>query len=318
MDSQPQSCKGKTKDGDPCTCLRHIPRADQDPNAPHLCRDCGHPESSHPSTSSIASILSSYRDPLKLGTKLKTSADAAIKETNTGLKRLATIEASGSGSSKKKAKVTALGPGPGDELKVKEIPIGWAVVIPDGLARDKNGNLNEASAPRPNSLFTQETWKLAVSANDSSSTLTFRPDWDVAQVDDWSRMLFPEVFNFLDSHNPHADQRPWTLLLKMNKSLMKYPKEPSGQGLDACKGGKGRTWKDRIIHIATNIELPFALYTNEWKETSDTSSEAEGGPEDAPGEDALFLPEDSPPAGPTPGYYITFAIKARTPSHRSQ
>ena len=39
-------CHGLGDDG-PCDCLRFISVPDQDPITPHLCRDCGHKESSH-------------------------------------------------------------------------------------------------------------------------------------------------------------------------------------------------------------------------------------------------------------------------------
>lgn len=41
-------CQGSIGDNNHnCDCLRFIPQPDQDMNAPHLCRDCAHKQSSH-------------------------------------------------------------------------------------------------------------------------------------------------------------------------------------------------------------------------------------------------------------------------------
>ncbi|KZT20997.1 hypothetical protein NEOLEDRAFT_1182070 [Neolentinus lepideus HHB14362 ss-1] len=290
MESLP--CKGKDENGKDCTCLRFMRKPNQDPNEPHICRYCPHAESSHPSTgSSIASVLSSYRDPLKLGTKLvlKTSAKDAVRETNTGLKRPAAHSASESHSKKVKAPLGSQTLTHADKPKDKEeVAVGWVVVVPDGL--DEDGDLIITSAPSSLAqLLQREVWKLAVSKNRDGSVLAFRHDWDEAHVDEWLRGFFPEVFQFLDNSDHPIDERPWTLLLKSQHALVKYPKAPDGEGLDACKGGIGHSWKQHIIYIASNVTLPFEQYTNGWKETDVTEApvtltretkklEHEGGP----------------------------------------
>jgi hypothetical protein len=88
-----QSCNGKDEHGDGCRCLCLIRRQDQQPDVPVMCRDCNHTESFHPAPVGPAltsrSIISGYRDAARTGANpsLKVSAQDAIKETASGLKR---------------------------------------------------------------------------------------------------------------------------------------------------------------------------------------------------------------------------------------
>ncbi|EPQ50060.1 hypothetical protein GLOTRDRAFT_141635 [Gloeophyllum trabeum ATCC 11539] len=216
--------------------------------------------------------MNSYRDPAKLGlgTKfvLKASADVAVKETNSGLKRSSSGE--GSGSNKKKKKAFSTPAASEEEPKGKAtVPIGWVVIISGGL--DEDGEPHDTIAPKIERLLLREPEKLAVSRNSEGSMLSFRVGWDESDVDDWLRGLFPEVFRFLDKSNTAGAERPWTLLLKTGTKLMKYPRVANGDALDTCKGGKGRKNKERVIHIATNVEIPSDLYTQGWKEDADLS-----------------------------------------------
>jgi len=107
-----QSCNGKDEHGGSCSCLRIIRRQDQEPDKPVICRDCGHTESAHPAPAlTTHSIITGYRDAARTGVKasLKTSAQDAIKETASGLKRQKDSDCS-EGPSKKKGKVIAIFP----------------------------------------------------------------------------------------------------------------------------------------------------------------------------------------------------------------
>jgi hypothetical protein len=102
-----KSCNGKDEHGNNCFCLRLIRRSDQQPDAPVICRDCGHTESAHPApVFNAESIIAGYRDAAHTGVKssLKASAHDAIKETTSGLKRRVDAESS-EGPSTKKGKV---------------------------------------------------------------------------------------------------------------------------------------------------------------------------------------------------------------------
>jgi hypothetical protein len=103
-----QSCNGHDGEGNRCYCLRLIVRQDQQPNAPVFCRDCGHTESAHPAapTLTTGSIIAGFRDAARtyVKTSLKASAQDAMKETTSGLKRQADPDSS-EGPSKKKGKV---------------------------------------------------------------------------------------------------------------------------------------------------------------------------------------------------------------------
>jgi hypothetical protein len=103
-----QSCNGQDKHGDSCRCLRFIRRQGQEPDSlvPVICRDCGHTESAHPAPALTSrSIISGYRDAARsVNSSLKVSAQDAIKETASGLKRRKDSDGS-EGPSKKKGKV---------------------------------------------------------------------------------------------------------------------------------------------------------------------------------------------------------------------
>jgi hypothetical protein len=103
-----QSCNGKDAHGDNCSCLRLIRRQDQQPDAPVMCRDCGHTESAHPAPALTSrSIISGYRDAARTGANVsvKVSAQDAIKETTAGLKHQKDSDFSEGLSKKKKGKV---------------------------------------------------------------------------------------------------------------------------------------------------------------------------------------------------------------------
>jgi hypothetical protein len=105
-----QHCNGKDDLGNPCCCLRLICRQDQQSDTPVLCRDCGHIEGAHPAPIlTPQSIITGYRDAARLSVKtsLKASAQEAITETTSGLKRQKEVDPS-EGPSKKKGKVTSL------------------------------------------------------------------------------------------------------------------------------------------------------------------------------------------------------------------
>lgn len=84
-----QTCKGKVKGPDgsfsDCPCLRHIPRADQNPNEPHLCRDCTHIEGAHPhipTSRTIDTVIETLKP--KLAQMRASSSNAIQKRQSEG------------------------------------------------------------------------------------------------------------------------------------------------------------------------------------------------------------------------------------------
>ncbi|TFK46577.1 hypothetical protein OE88DRAFT_1739440 [Heliocybe sulcata] len=265
-----KSCQGKRTDGEDCPCVRYIPRLKQDPDQPHLCRDCGHFESAHQTAaappSSIGDIFAAYKEPARMHLPLKASAQDAVKETNSGFKRNA--ESSGSGSLVKKAKKEQ-GAILDEKLPRNMIKVGRVTILPDGLEEDEDGELSHSSAPAPKQYKTYEGWKLSVPWQAKDGKLAFGQKWTVKQIEAWLRGLFPEVFQYVDEQmDSFADPpaRTWELLDKTGMTLSTYKYEPNGEAFESLKGAKGRVWKDRTVWIGLHVPIPPSLYMNKFVE----------------------------------------------------
>ncbi|GBE84082.1 hypothetical protein SCP_0600600 [Sparassis crispa] len=263
-----------------CYCQRYdgIDDADVGPNDPQLCRQCKHIKTAHPDGSeqrsegppTIAALLDGLKNRSGVaslpGSRIRTAASSstaaiqvsvedAVKETNSGLKRQP-IDTMTAGPSKKAKGIKAT-----DTSQGKIIKIGHVILLPDGM--DEDGNLNTARGPTHPQIARFVKYGLACSHKDAS--LEFRTGWNVKRINMWFAQLLPEAFEYMRT-KVDKDDVPWVLCERPSaNSLAIVDDTPvDGEVLNEYKGGNGRKWTERKLYIASKVEIPHSVYTNNW------------------------------------------------------
>ncbi|KAF8217043.1 hypothetical protein K438DRAFT_409593 [Mycena galopus ATCC 62051] len=235
------SCKGKNGKGCSASCSEfYHPKKSE---AHTKCKTCSHRKSAHNGASTVTDILDKY----DIGGRSKTSDVAARKETNSGFRPKDVKTEKKSHKAKAKEETGA---------KVK---VGSVSIITCGL--DSQGELRDTKAPT-GSQFERLLGVAGLAVVETPRTkedLAFEIDWDHPQIDQWLRLLFPYVFEFLDAR--YRENRPpayhWVLINKDNRTLfvMKRP-TITGELLDRVKGATNRKWKEHGVRIG---ESPLSL-----------------------------------------------------------
>ncbi|KAJ7847873.1 hypothetical protein B0H13DRAFT_2362189 [Mycena leptocephala] len=216
---------------------------------------CKHPEGYHPlpkltsvPTVSAATIVASYQTPQAVLkpvstptassskaplSRTKTSEAAALKETNSGLKR--------------KADDTSLRPRKKRRSSSKEVVLGQIILIVYN-ALDKNGGT--WANPKDATIAQMELHHLAV--NGLRQRLAFDLDWSAYAMDKLYREQFPEFFALMDvlyPLDPTASPPTfhWQLMIQANRYL-----------------GNTTRIASRRIYLLSAHHVPARIYENGW------------------------------------------------------
>ncbi|GBE83191.1 hypothetical protein SCP_0502380 [Sparassis crispa] len=200
---------------------------------------------------------------------LKVTAEDAIKETNSGLKRThkdSTAAANEEAPKKAKKKPTLSSNG-------KAVTVGSVILIPSGL--DEHGDLNDSAGPKVSrvKLDSMAEQGLAYVPEDDKK-LQFRDGWNETQVETWLESLLPDAFKYI-RENGEPGNRGSVLCARDGQYSTKVVQQKKivGATLDKYKGGVGRPVKDRKIYIASKMEIPVAIYLNGWEDSTLSGSQ---------------------------------------------
>lgn len=141
-------CRGKTHDNIHCDCLSFIQQPNQDPNEPHICRDCRHKQSAHSKlgpttiTSSSSSSQARIQEILSSITRLKnpSPSDSGVLKNDISMPRAlyaqADLEANrGLASSSRNTRSDAQGSKNKEKMSVvnQTFQVGEVVLCVDGV-----------------------------------------------------------------------------------------------------------------------------------------------------------------------------------------
>lgn len=82
--------------------------------------------------------------------------------------------------------------------------------------------------------------------------LTYEITWDLQEIDDWMRSLFPKAFEWLDARwgVPEAGELHWVLLQKSRQRLYILDRpQMTGDDLREAQRVPGRGWEDHTLRI---------------------------------------------------------------------
>ncbi|KAJ7468192.1 hypothetical protein FB451DRAFT_1401441 [Mycena latifolia] len=323
-------CLGRDPDGQPCICLRVTKTHVVDDRT--LCSNCLHIESAHPQPRRpVGSLIREYRDAGRLGSTSKESASNTPKakatqseaeaETNSGLKKKrksgTDTEPPTQGSSKAKVKEEK----PLKKVKGENVQLGHVAALVWGT-QGKPSNLKLARSKAPNSrdIDLMRKYRLAVRAS-PTHPLFLNTAWDTERCNKFFSALFPDLFGHLDRHPPKADpkaspevqQQKWLGVIKTNQSVALASEElPTGVDLADYAKRRGHSASDRVLFIATKIEVPEDRY-QDW----DVESDSDEPEEEDPFSDFDMLDEDESPQKSTSKSKGKAKASVKTPVKKS-
>ncbi|KAJ7438356.1 hypothetical protein FB451DRAFT_1192699 [Mycena latifolia] len=323
-------CLGRDPDGDPCICLRVTKTHVVDDRT--LCSNCLHIESAHPQPRRpVGSLIREYRDAGRLGSTSKESASNTPKakatqseaeaETNSGLKKKrksgTDTEPPTQGSSKAKVKEEK----PSKKVKGENVQLGHVAALVWGTqGKPSNLKLTRSKAPNSRDIDLMRKYKLAVRAS-PTHPLFLNTAWDTERCDKFFSALFPDLFGHLDRHPPKADpkaspevqQQKWLGVIKTNQSVALASEElPTGADLADYAKRRGHSASDRVLFIATKIEVPQDRY-QDW----DVESDSDEPEEEEPFSDFDMLDEDESPQKSTSKSKGKAKASVKTPVKKS-
>ncbi|KAF8144676.1 hypothetical protein K438DRAFT_1782642 [Mycena galopus ATCC 62051] len=276
--------------GQPCICMRCTKTEVIEGRT--LCLNCGHIESAHPQPRVLAgSLIRQYRDAGRLtSTSSKSSSGApratqaeAEAETSTGLKnkRKSETDTEPGVLSKRKKKAAAV-----DEKTHcggENVEVGHIVVLVDGTkGKPSQLTLERTKPPTPVELDSMKKHKLAVMAT-PQKPLVINTAWTTQQCTNFFGRLFPDLFSHLGRHLPKADPKAspeiqkqlWLAVIKSKQSVALSTEDlPTGASLSTHVKRRGHKGSDRILYIASKIQVPEERYMD-WDVETDSEQEEE-------------------------------------------
>lgn len=118
--------------------------------------------------------------------------------------------------------------------------------------QDSQGRLNSTACPTVAKINKLKGYRLAVITK-FGDPLEFSTDWTSLQMSVWFEKLFPDAFEYLQTHAymPDPFSINWGLLIKSQRTVS-LASEVLPSGSDVAHHGKkdGKKWDQQVIYIS--------------------------------------------------------------------
>ncbi|KAJ6469555.1 hypothetical protein C8R47DRAFT_1301263 [Mycena vitilis] len=310
--SDPTLCRVRESDGSQCPCQRATETKIEAGTDRVLCKSCGHIESAHPAPPlppqrkvDVRTFVTGFKEKAKLASgsgTAKASLEEATAETSAGLrpkKRKPDTATDTEPPSKKmdKGKGKTREPKPkGDKGNV--IKCGKAVLIVCGISADGK-SLRDSAVPDVDQMRTMKKARL-VRLSTPESPISVSTAWSNKRLNDAVHDWFPEAMDYLGTQPypggkndaPELKAQLWVGCIKTKKILLLAGDPlPTGAELgDNCKA-LGRASAERVLYIASKVQIPKRCWAWEDPDSEDMGSEIDT----LPSEDIIMTPKKPAP-----------------------
>ncbi|KAF8184104.1 hypothetical protein K438DRAFT_2008152 [Mycena galopus ATCC 62051] len=282
----PNRCSGRGEDGRQCICKR-VGETYTDGHRT-LCSNCGHIESAHPEAPKEAgSLIRRFQAKGKLGNVSlkhltpKATVQEAEAETVNGLKKRkpSATDTEPEAPKKKKTKPVEKA-AQGERVEVGQIVI--LVCGTHGACGDRR--LLKTKVPDAHQLDRMRKYKLAITST-PDKPLAVYTNWSTDECTSYFSGIFDDAFPYIQSQtykkdlqfSPDVAAQKWLAVIKAKQSLsLASDEHPTGSLLALHCKRKGHGAAERVLYIATKVEIPEKRYKN-WQLGPESDSPEEDG-----------------------------------------